>query len=379
LTTEDDDASDRTILISRRSVPDGGPGADAIGHYLSLIEGDTPGRRVEITAAGPVTIGRLAGQTLVFADHELSRRHARLSLIIDKVIVEDLGSTNGTFVSGERIARPSAIEDGTVLRIGSQTFRYERRSRRDIERADDLTHDLLKASRYVHSLLPQPITTGPIRANWQFVPSTELGGDAFGYYWLTPDVFVFYLVDVSGHGVGSAMHSVSVLNVLRQRALPNVDFADPASVLASLNRRFPMSDHGGLFFTMWYGVFHAADRTLVCGSAGHHPAFLVPPDRSAAQPIGTPALMIGVMPDGPYESCRSTVPPGSSLYLFSDGAFEIVTATDHRWTLSDFTPLLLEPSDPAVEEPDRIYRSIRAAARPGPLDDDLSLLVLTFE
>ena len=230
----------------------------------------------------------------------------------------------------------------------------------------------------MHSLLPAPLVTGPVLADWRFVPSAQLGGDAFGYYWLTPDTFVFYLIDVSGHGVGSAMHSVTVLNVLRQRALPNVDFADPASVLANLNLRFPMGEHGGLFFTMWYGVFSTSDRTLVCGSAGHHPAYLVPADKRAAHPLGTPALMIGVAPENAYEVHRSTIPAGHSLHLFSDGVFEIVTADGGRGTLTDFLPLLMQPANPPTTEPERIYQSIRAMARSGPFDDDFSLLVLTF-
>ena len=113
------------------------------------------------------------------------------------------------------------MREGQVLRVGGQLITYERRSRRDIDRAEELDRDLRRASDYVLSLLPEPLTSGLVRAEWRFVPSTQLGGDAFGYYWLDLRTFVFYLVDVSGHGAGSAMHSVSVMNVLRQRAFPD--------------------------------------------------------------------------------------------------------------------------------------------------------------
>lgn len=43
-----------------------------------------------------------------------------------------------------------------------------------------------------------------------------------------PDTFVFYLIDVSMHGAGAAAHSVNVLNLFRQRALPSVGFRNPA-------------------------------------------------------------------------------------------------------------------------------------------------------
>jgi serine phosphatase RsbU (regulator of sigma subunit) len=373
----DDAEAERTMFARQGSAPEGTIEPDTIGHYLVMLEGAEPGRCVEVGAT-PITIGRHPGLTLVLADTELSRRHARVSLVDDKAMVEDLGSTNGTFVDGERIAAPWMLEEGKVLRIGSQRFRYERRSRREVERAEDLEHDLAKASRYVLSLLPEPLTAGPVRTEWRFVPSAQLGGDAFGYYWLDPETFVFYLFDVAGHGVGSAMHSVTVMNVLRQRALPHVDFSDPASVLSSLNVRFQMDGHSGLFFTMWYGVYRPGDRTLVCGSAGHHPAYLVPSDRTAAEPLGTAGLMVGVTVDTAYQVRRTTVPGGSVLYLFSDGAFDIVTNDRRRWTQSDVLPLLLEPASPETRDAERIYRAVRQAAVPGPLDDDFSLMALTF-
>jgi serine phosphatase RsbU (regulator of sigma subunit) len=217
-----------------------------------------------------------------------------------------------------------------------------------------------------------------VRTEWCFVPSAQLGGDAFGHYWLDPGTFVFYLIDVSGHGVGSAMHSVSVLNVLRQRALPLVDFTNPAEVLASLNDRFPTSEHNGLYFTMWYGVYRTEGRVLSYGTAGHGPAILVSSDKHETQPLGMSALMIGMLPDQTYEVQHTTVPPGSTLFLFSDGAYEILTKDEERWELENFLPLLMEPAVPGTTEPNRVYQAVRQAAKSGPLDDDFSLVALTF-
>jgi serine phosphatase RsbU (regulator of sigma subunit) len=343
-----------------------------------MIGGTQPGKRVELGAV-PVTIGRSSDQTLALADAELSRQHARVSLVNGEAVAEDLASTNGTFVDAQRLTGAVTLREGNVLRVGSQLLKYERRSRPDVARSQELDRDLLKASNYVLSQLPAPLETGPVRTEWRFVPSTQLGGDAFGYEWLDPDAFMFYLLDVSGHGVGAAMHSVTVLSVLRQRALPYVDFKNPAEVLGSLNDRFPMDGHSGMFLTMWYGVYSVRDRTLTYGSAGHHPAYLVEsPHTQTARPIGGPAMILGAMPGYEYEKHQTTVPAASALYLFSDGVFEIVTSEGGRWALADFLPRLLEPQLPDVPEAERLYRSVRQAARPGPLEDDFSLMVLTF-
>jgi hypothetical protein len=58
--------------------------------------------------------------------------------------------------------------------------------------------------------------------------------------------------------------------------------------------------------------------------------------------------------------------------------FEIVTQSRQRWMLSDFLPLLVEPALPGTPEVERLYRSVRQTAAGGPLEDDCSLMVVTF-
>jgi serine phosphatase RsbU (regulator of sigma subunit) len=74
---------------------------------------------------------------------------------------------------------------------------------------------------------------------------------------------------------------------------------------------------------------------------------------------------------------RTTIPRGSTLYLFSDGVFEIETGDDQRWTREDFLPSSRRRSH-RTGKPNRIYEAVKQAARPGPLDDDFSLMVVTF-
>src|SRR5580698_2233479 len=135
-----------------------------------------------------------------------------------------------------------------------------------------LAHEMELAAHYVRSLLPEKLSKGSIRTDWRFVPSAELGGDSFGYHWLDDDHFAFYLLDVSGHGVGAALLSVSALNALRSQSLPQTDFREPGQVLTALNKAFPMEQQNGLFFTIWYGIYHRPTRRLHYAGGGHPPA-----------------------------------------------------------------------------------------------------------
>ena len=161
-----------------------------------------------------------------------------------------------------------------------------------------LLHELTQASRYVLSLLPEP-TDGAVRTRWRFEPSSNLGGDFFGYDWIDPDHFAVYLLDVSGHGVGAALLSVSVGNALRGRSLPGIDFRDPAAVLAGLNDAFPMERHDEKYFTIWYGVFDRANRSLTYASGGHPAALLLSgPTHEASRPVelGAGGPAVGMFP-----------------------------------------------------------------------------------
>jgi serine phosphatase RsbU (regulator of sigma subunit) len=347
-------------------------------HCLVLVSGFDVGRRHLVGPAG-VTLGRTPPADIVLGDSEVSRLHCRIGVEDDQLVVTDLNSTNGTFVDGKKITGPTPLKAGASLQVGSQSFTHERLTGRQVQKSDELDRDLATANSYVQALLPPPLRDGPIRADWIHLPCAALGGDAFGYGALDANLFVGYLIDVSGHGAGAAMHSVAVMNLLRQRALPNIDMAKPAEVLAALNTMFQMDEHADMYFTIWYGVYDALARRLEFASAGHHPAFLVSADRSIAIGLDAPNLLIGAMPGKTYKADAVSIPPGASLYVFSDGVFEIVTKDGVQWGLSDFESLIMEPPQGGVTEPERLFRAVSAVSKPGGFDDDFSLVVLTFD
>ena len=93
-----------------------------------VTSGPETGRRVELDLE--VAIGR-QDTDLVVEDPEVSRRHAVLRSSDGSVIVEDLDSTNGTFVNGERIASPIAVRPGDEIRVGQTTLKIEPDRRAD--------------------------------------------------------------------------------------------------------------------------------------------------------------------------------------------------------------------------------------------------------
>ena len=72
-----------------------------------------------------------------------------------------------------------------------------------------LAGELAKAAAFIRSLL-RPRLEGPIRTDWAFIASSQLGGDMFGYHWLDEGPLAIYLHDVCGHGVGASLLSIAV-------------------------------------------------------------------------------------------------------------------------------------------------------------------------
>ncbi|GAB3298706.1 FHA domain-containing protein FhaB/FipA [Pseudoclavibacter terrae] len=114
--------SDPTEAVQRPSTPV--PSASARSERPSkLVITSGPKRGTELTLRSePLSIGRSGDSDLVIQDDYSSTHHARLLLWNDAWMVQDLDSTNGTYVNGKRVSQPTHVPIGTPVRIGTTTF-----------------------------------------------------------------------------------------------------------------------------------------------------------------------------------------------------------------------------------------------------------------
>lgn len=240
-----------------------------------------------------------------------------------------------------------------------------------------LASELGSAAEYVVSLLPTALSEGPIQTEWRYVPSAQLGGDSFGYHWIDEDHFAMYLLDVCDHGVGPALLSVTALNVLRTMTLPNTDFRVPAQVLGTMNEMFQMDKHNNLYFTLWYGVYQRKEKQIIYSTAGHPPALLFNGTEPPKDLI-TPNLMIGGMPDVVYKNAVADVASPARLYIFSDGVYELRMKDGTMWSLAGFKDFMAKPPVSSGSDIEALYQFVRETNGNDALDDDFSLLRVSF-
>jgi pSer/pThr/pTyr-binding forkhead associated (FHA) protein len=94
-------------------------------HVLVVLDGNDPGRRV-LFGAAPITVGRDVAHELFLEDSWVSRAHLRVSVASGRVLIEDLNSTNGTFVGGRRIKGAVRVAEGTLVQLGRHILKVER-------------------------------------------------------------------------------------------------------------------------------------------------------------------------------------------------------------------------------------------------------------
>jgi CHASE1-domain containing sensor protein len=236
-----------------------------------------------------------------------------------------------------------------------------------------LMSELGGAARYVTSILPGDLDA-PVPVTSRYIPSDELGGDSFDHRWIDDDHLIVYLIDVSGHGIGPAMFSVSVHNLLRSGTLDHDTLADPGRVLTELNRLFQMDRQAGNYFTIWYGVYQPSTRTLRYARAGHPPAVVMTADGSDPVLLASGSVPIGVLADTTYETHDHHLPPNADLLLYSDGAFELALPGGGHWALEDFIDLCARTARSPDWTLEDLVGQLRNRSETGHFDDDCTLV-----
>jgi hypothetical protein len=108
----------------REPVPAGRGRRKGSGHLVIVAPADQKGRSFELN--GELTVGRAAGCQVALEDNYVSQLHARVFSRDGTVWVEDLGSTNGTYLNEQRVSSPLAVRRGDQLKEGSTVMELKR-------------------------------------------------------------------------------------------------------------------------------------------------------------------------------------------------------------------------------------------------------------
>ncbi len=215
---------------------------------------------------------------------------------------------------------------------------------------------------------------GRYRLTRELVPSRFLSGDFVDAFRIDGGHFGFYLADVAGHGVASALVTV-LLRTFVQRELARYDHGGEASILSPghllmrLNDEL-VKDDLGKHLTVFFGVIDQERDVLAYATAGHFPWPVLYDGQSACvlEHSSTPA---GILPGTRYAEHRKQLRPGACLSIFSDGLLEALPDKPLREKLGLLRDYFGR-SDVSLET---ARRELGFAAA-GELPDDVALLIV---
>ncbi len=199
---------------------------------------------------------------------------------------------------------------------------------------DRMSRDLQTAAKIQKTFLPAKELRIPgVEFAWIYQPCDELAGDGLSIIPLRDGQVGLYILDVSGHGVASALLSVTLSRLLSSPSLASSiliqdrdrgepDIVPTKDVAAKLNQLFPFEASTEQMTTMIYGILDVATGTFRYVSAGH-PGPVHLPYHSDPVILESDGFPIGLA-DEVYEERSVDLQPGDRLFLFSDGVPEAV-------------------------------------------------------
>ncbi|MBE2276616.1 MAG: SpoIIE family protein phosphatase [Rhodobacteraceae bacterium] len=254
---------------------------------------------------------------------------------------------------------------------------------------DSIERDLVEARKLQQTLLRDRLRDyGAAKVAMMVRASGHVGGDLVGSFRIDERRIAVWSVDVSGHGVASAMMSARLAGYLSGSSpeqnlafLPGPDGSritrSPAQLMAAFNRLMIEDVQVEQYFTMAYAEIDLASGVARLAQAGHpHPAVLRA--SGVVDMVGVGGLPVGLIPGAEYEDAVVTLAPGDRLVLMSDGITECpgrqgdLGADGAAALLAGLADL---PSDRMLEA---LIWELATFAGTDQFPDDVSVLVLDY-
>jgi len=400
--------------------------------YSLIVEnGMTEGRIFPLEER--LTIGRAPDNDIQLIDSSVSRRHALIQFTDGKPVLEDLGSSNRTFVNGEKVSKLS-LSNGDKLRLGRISLR--------LYQGDHFpTHESMVDTQVIEEFtgFPTPYTAEnkppsvfysghtepfefqlrqfreiqsgffpaqlPKLPDWEIAaclhPASEATGDFYDAFWLPGNYLGLVIADVCDKGIGSALFmslirtlirvfsgesrlpglfvpagTDLIMNQIEEQGFEDIDQLDALKAI-SLTNDYIAKEHGHtcMFATIFLGVLNPLNGSLVYINGGHEPLVIVGPT-GVVQDLPPTGPAVGLMPSVQFKIQHIQLYPGDILVGYTDGVTEAFGPDGELFTRKRLWSLLQEPAPSASLFLERVKASLFAYIGEARPTDDITLMVV---
>ena len=248
-------------------------------------------------------------------------------------------------------------------------------------KADDeqkrITGELAVAHRIQQAMLPKSTAVShDINATVcaMLKPARAVGGDFYDYA-VHDGCLYFCIGDVAGKGVPAAMVMAMAQATFRMLSARE---QKPEQIAVQMNNALTRDNDYNIFITLCTGVLDMATGCLTYCNAGHKPTILISGNATEELPPMPSTLPVGAMPDWPYRAQQVTLPPHSTLFLFTDGLTEAENSHHELFGAERMMQVLQGGGEPsAIIE--RMTAEVSDFVGDTEQSDDLTMLAIKYE
>jgi len=196
------------------------------------------------------------------------------------------------------------------------------------KRLQQMEHELQMARDIQQSLLPKenPRIAGVSIAGLSY-PAREVGGDYYDFIPMGPKRLGVVIADVSGKGVPASLLMSNIQATLRVQA---VSSGSPGHCITEANTALHKSTAADKYATLFYGILDMAEKTFTSTNAGHNAPMLMSRG-TCCRRLETGGIVLGMLPDVPFEDETIPLNSGDLLLMFSDGITEAMNDREEEF------------------------------------------------
>lgn len=257
--------------------------------------------------------------------------------------------------------------------VSASTFRMV------VENEYAMAHELQDSFLPRERNIKRPENGFSIAAN--LVPAKHVAGDLFSYWKITDTVEAILIADVSGKGAPAAMVMLEAITLFRELANKTMS---PDETVTRINAQFTSAGTSGehLFITLFFAYYDSETGNLQYVNAGHNPPFILRQGENLEEFPYAKDYLLGVIPDYMYTIEETTLLPGDTLFLYTDGVTDTVDPLGEQFGLERLKNILSQAGkadaetflETILDTLDR-YRGTEKEGRL-PSADDATIIVL---
>lgn len=205
------------------------------------------------------------------------------------------------------------------------------------------------------------------------IPSRQVGGDYFDVIQISEKQYGIVIADVSGKGAGAALLMANLQASFLALASAEIEIGDMVSSINNLIYRNTGLDK---FITFFYGKLDLENNVFIYCNAGHNPPYKVDGDQKIEE-LTEGGIILGMMPNMPYETGQLEMKPGDRIIMFTDGITEAMDPKDEEYGEERLIDVIGQcPNENAQELMDKINKAVDEFADGAPQADDITMVVM---